>query len=462
MTSLSDKLTAADIARIVHGRLKGEPGAVVLRGRADSRLCRDGDLYVALPGERTDGSLFIEKAWEAGASVVLADSAKHCPAPPEGKALIAVTQPLSALQALARSRRHEAGGLRVAGITGSNGKTTTKEILGAILRAWKGENVLVTEGNYNSDVGLPLTLLNLRSNHELAVLEMGMNRIGEMSELASIAVPDVAVITNVGTAHIGMIGSQEAVAAEKRSIFDYAAADTTAVVDGSGSWRDFLLEGFPGQIRYFGEWPGAGWESFENKGIDGFSLVRCGQTIRFALPGMHNLMNAMAAVEAASVLGAPESAIRNGLEQVQPPPGRSEIVRGAVTIIRDCYNANPESMEASLQLLQGTRIPGRKIVVMGDLKELGDSRDAALRKVGGATAAANPSVFFLFGEDLSAAADSAVEAGYGGEISSFSDIGELGEALRLAVKSGDLVLLKGSRGSALERLDDVLAEISTG
>ena len=455
-------MRASTIADIAGGTLVGNPDAEIQRGRADSRLCRAGDLYVALEGERTDGHLYILPAWEAGAEVVLADKEKELPYPPEGKALVAVTNPLSALQRLAGDLRTGIPGLQVVGITGSNGKTTTKEILAAILRDWKKDSVLVTEGNYNSEIGLPLTLLNLRPRHEIAVLEMGMNRIGEMSLLADIAKPGIAVITNIGSAHVGMLGSREAVAAEKREIFKGAVKSSVAVLAAGGDWNRFLLEGFPGEVRYFGEWGKRGWDSFESLGAEGFLLIRNGREIEFRLPGRHNLLNAMAAVEAALALGAPEDSIAKGLSSMHPVPGRSEIIQGNVTVIEDSYNANPESLGAALELFSSLETAGRRVLVLGELLELGNETDDALRKAGGAAAGVNPDSIFLFGRSLEILMDAAVSAGYRGDIRLFTDMKELQSALSGYLKAGDLVLLKGSRGSALERLKKTIGEVGSG
>ncbi len=455
-------MNAASVASITNGRLQGSPFAEILRGRADSRLCRPGDLYVALPGENTDGSLFAAQAWASGAEVVLADKSKDLPLPDNGKALITVADPLAALHELSRKCRLEMRNLKVVGITGSNGKTTTKEILAAILTDWKKEAILVTEGNYNSDIGLPLTMLSLRPGHEMAVLEMGMNRIGEMALLAEIARPDIAVITNIGSAHVGMLGSREALAVEKRAVFRYAGPESVAVVGCNEVWRDFLLEGFPGKVRQFGEWGSGGWESHTDVGIDGHLMVRYGKEIRFKLPGAHNLQNAMAAVEAALELDVPEESIVNGLNSVVPLFGRSEIINGAVTVIRDCYNANPESLNAALELFSSMAAGGRRILVLGELLELGNETEEALRQAGGAAAAVQPDSIFLFGSSLEVLKNAALIAGYQGEIRLFTEIESLESALSLYMEPGDLVLLKGSRGSALERLDKVIGEVSSG
>lgn len=453
---------AAGIAAIVGGKLTGNPDAVIVGGRADSRICREGDLYVALPGEKTDGILFVANAWETGAVAALVDASGNVPEPPEGKALISVSDPLAALQKLARHLRGEVADLRVVGITGSNGKTTTKEILAAILREWKGNAVLSTEGNYNSDIGLPLTLLGLNPSHEIAVLEMGMNRIGEMALLAEIARPEVAVITNIGSAHVGMLGSRMALAAEKRAIFNEATSDSTAVVAWDEPWKDFLVKEYPGRIVEFGRWNADGWDSYENRGLEGFDVVRNGKKIRFSLPGSHNLRNAMAAVAAAAVLGAPEEAVLNGLAAVRSSFGRSEVVNGPVTVIRDCYNANPESLEAAIDLLKTIRTEGRRVLVLGELLELGEETDDALRRAGGAAAAAAPDAIFLYGDGMQSAKDAVIAAGFDGELRDFGRMEELQSVLAEYLVPGDIVLLKGSRAGALERLDKVLAEVGAG
>ena len=295
-----------------------------------------------------------------------------------------------------------------------------------------------------------------------AVLEMGMNRIGEMALLAETARPDVAVITNIGSAHVGMLGSRKALAAEKRAVFNGAGPASTAVVAWDEPWKDFLVKGYPGAVVEFGRWNADGWDSYENLGLEGFEITRYGKKIHFALPGIHNLKNAMAAAAAAGVLGAPEEAVVSALQSVRPFFGRSEVVKGAVTVIRDCYNANPESLEAALDLLKTIQSEGRRILVLGELRELGDETEDALRKAGGAAAAAGPDAIFLFGEGMQNAKEAAAAAGFGGELREFKEMEELKSVLADFLVPGDIVLLKGSRAGALERLDGVLSEVGTG
>lgn len=455
-------MTAQWIAEVCGGVLSGDPSAEITGGRADSRLCRTGDLFVALPGEHVDGSRFVAAAWEAGADAALAADSADVPEPPAGKALILVSDPLAALQKAASERIRLHPGLRVAGVTGSNGKTTTKEILAAIVRQHWGERALVTRGNYNSDIGLPLMILELKESHEAAVLEMGMNRRGEIAELVSIAPPDVAVITNIGTAHVGLMGSVEAIATEKREILGRGTSDSVAVIGDEEPWADFLLENWPGRIRRFGVIGRNGWDSVEDLGLDGFSIVRHGRRLSFALPGRHNLLNAMAAVEAALALGVGEEDVAAGLESVRAAAGRSEVRRGAVTIIRDGYNANPESLNAAFRLFEESVADGRKIMVLGEMLELGESTQEALTAAGGAAADIGPDALFLFGASLRSLKDAAEASGFAGVLEEYTDMDRLREALEAYLEPGDLVLLKGSRGNALERLDDVFERIGTG
>ena len=456
MNRFLDALTAGAAAEAVGGRLSGDPSVRLSRARADSRVCGPGDLFAALPGERTDGNLYVGEAWRAGASAALASAGYRHPAPGALRALITVDDPPAALQLLAARRREESPRLRVVGVTGSSGKTTTKNILASILVHWMGDELLASEGNFNSDIGLPLTLMDLRSRHRAAVLEMGMNRAGEMALLTKLAKPEIGVITNIGSAHIGLLGSREAIAREKRSIFNGAGPSSTAIVGADEPRRDYLLEGFPGEVRLFGRWGESGWESREDLGLEGYFLHRGGRSIRFRLPGSHNLANAMAAVEAALVMGVPESSIAAGLEAAEPAFGRCDVHRGVFTVIRDYYNANPESLGAALGMLSHAARGKRKIVVLGDMLELGGETSGASRDAGRALADMNPDAVILFGDSLQSAEEVLKASGYPGVLARTVDIEAARSILAENVRPGDTVLLKGSRGSALERLDDVL------
>ncbi len=453
MSKLLDSFNASMLAELTGGLLQGSPEAPILRARADSRICGQGDLFIALPGEKLDGNQFAEDAWNRGAAVVLAKKGSRLPKPAPGKALVLVEDTHNALLRAAAARRNAAPDLEVVGITGSNGKTTTKDILAAIMTARHGDKVLVTPGNYNSDIGLPLTLFGLRAEHRYAVIEMGMNYVGEMKLLTELIRPRVGVITNIGMAHVGKVGSLEAIAREKRAVLKVA---DSAVIWENEPWKDFLAENFQGQIRYFGKWGEKGWIGFKDRGLDGFVIKYKDYNIHFALAGEHNLRNAMAAAEAAIVLGAPDSAIKAGLESVRPAAGRCEVVDGRVTVVNDCYNANPESLMASLEFFANLNSSGRHVAVLGEMLELGHECRAALQKSGRAIARFKPDALFLLGDSLSIVEEVLQSEHYNGYMMRYLSMEKLRHGLAEYVRPGDAVLLKGSRMNALERVMDVL------
>ncbi len=455
MNELLDMFNASMLAELTDGELLGNPDAGICRARADSRICQTGDLFVALPGRTQDGSQFVLSAWEEGAEAALVSKSRDLPAPPPGKSLVIVDDARTALLKAARARREAAKNLRVVGITGSNGKTTTKDILAAIMEAWKGSSVLHTQGNYNSDIGLPLTLFDLRSRHEFAVLEMGMNRIGEIALLADIARPEVGIITNIGLAHVGEIGSLESIASEKKAIFN--SSSSVAVVSANEPWRDFLVGNFPGEVRLFGKWGEKNWIDFKDDGIKGYRIRRGRGEVKYPLAGRHNLLNAMAAVEAALALGVPESAIASGLESVKPADSRCEIIEGKYTVVRDCYNANPESLNAALEFFRGLKLTGRRIVILGELLELGNETIPALKVAGKTVARIEPEAVFLYGDTSISIEESLLASGYQGSLRRYTNMGQLKSDLLGYKKPGDIVLIKGSHGNALERLYDVFA-----
>ena len=455
-------ITSGKLAEITKSRIYGNPDLYIYGASADSRKCEKGNLFVAVEGERTDGNLYASEAIANGAAAVLVKKEINIP-PADGSFSVIVSEdPLKALQTAAGYIRRELFSLKVAGITGSNGKTTTKEILASILKIWKPGKILANKGNLNSDIGLPLTMFSLERNHEAAVLEMGMNRRGEIGLLASIAKPDIAVITNIGSAHAGMLGSVDAVAEEKRSILSYSDSNSIALIKYSEPYLDFLLRDFRGTVRLFGEWGKNGWEKYTDLGTGGFVINRKGRKINFRIPGIHNLYNAMAASEAALALGADEDSVVKGLESSVPVSGRTEIKNGEIIVIRDYYNANPESLLAALSFYDQLEVDGRKLFVMGDLLELGDIKLPALQEIGEKLAEGSVNTVFLFGENLTPVKEASEKQAVHPDFFVFRNIDEVKTALKDYLKKGDAVLLKGSRGSALERLDNVLEQIGTG
>jgi UDP-N-acetylmuramoyl-tripeptide--D-alanyl-D-alanine ligase len=431
----------------------------------DSRNVREGALFAALAGTEHDGHRFVEAAFIAGAAAAVVESPKLAEfnlidtARKMGKSLIVVDNTLRALQESARIYLEQFPRLLKIGITGSSGKTTTKEIAAAIIGAEK--NTVMNPGNFNSETGLPLSVFGVRDFHEAGIFEMGMNRRGEIAELAAVLKPNIALITNTGSAHIGILGSKQAIAEEKKRIFSQFTGNEVALIPGGSEFRNFLAEGVQGTVRFYGPQTIAGLERITELGLEGSEIVLGGRRIRFALPGKHNLADALAAVAIAQEIPVSQEAIQRGLEKTPPLFGRGEILRGRTTVIRDCYNANPESLEQAVEFCNSLEWPGRRIYVIGDMLELGSNSRAAHEDMGRLLLASRADRVFLYGNETEAAAgilDAALAAGeWSRPFFHTRSMEELSRALDGDIQGGELVLLKGSRGCALEQLSGMLA-----
>jgi UDP-N-acetylmuramoyl-tripeptide--D-alanyl-D-alanine ligase len=423
----------------------------------DSRKVLPGGLFVPLKGEKTDGHLYIADAFSRGCSISLTDreywESHKTELEAEARkfrcAFIVVDSALTALRTLAARHLAKFGAFRV-GITGSSGKTTTKEIAGAILR--QAGPAFMNEGNLNSDIGLPLSVFGMRGSPYFALFEMGMNRVGEMDILVDIVRPQAGLITNIGSAHIGMLGSRQAIAVEKKKLFQALAPGQRAYMYEGESFGAFLTEGILADPAFYGETSTPGFQGAMDLGLDGFTLFLDGEKLRFPLPGIFNLRNALGAISLCGGLGVGARAIRQGLEAVAPLFGRGEIVRGDVTFVRDCYNANPQSMRSAMDFIESLAWDGRKVAVLGSMKELGAYCVEEHGKIGRRAAVCGFAAVFLFGEEMEEAFRVLGEEGFRGTSGWFTDFGELYRAVEAFLVSGDIVLVKGSRGMELERL----------
>jgi len=417
---------------------------------------------VPLKGERTDGHLYLKNIGDNGSRLSLVDMSWYTEnrnqveklVKQRGMAFLPVADTLAAMQELAVYHVNRFPDLPVVGITGSNGKTTTKEILGSILS--ESMTTVVNEGNFNSDIGLPLSVFRVEEQHEVAVFEMGMNRVGEMDLLASIVKPDYAVITNIGTAHIGPLGSKDAIAEAKKRIFSYFDGSQTAIIPEMDEYCSFLQEGVNGKVVLYGRQNDAKSIVKVKSGfsIDGFDLEVGGCPCHFSLPGEYNLLNVLAAVSTASEIGVAPECIAAGIDKIEPVFGRGELFKGDITLLRDCYNANPDSMAESLKILDYW--DKRSIAVLGDMLELGSQSDEQHRLIGELAAESSAQAVFLFGKEMETAFESVKSSGYSGYSFWTDNFENLKEALVEFKQSGDLILLKGSRGLALERLTEFL------
>lgn len=463
MSSSLSIFTLKGACEAMGGFFIGSPDIVLGDRILDSRKCKAGDLFIAMKGENTDGHLFIEKALDSGATAVLLESdfwadqgdviTKNYP----DRGFLVVPSTLKGLQDWASSyrRRYLEDTIRI-GVTGSSGKTTMKEMLGAILKS-HGKAVM-NPGNLNSDIGLPLTVLTIPVDAEYAVLEMGINRIGEMDELVEVFKPQMALVTHIGTAHVGLLGSRKGIALEKRKIFRYLTQAGGAIVWGGDEFTPVLTEGLkteglPVPVLTYGE-DQDDFSGAKDLGFKGWLMHLGGTEVTLPLMGRHNLVNALGAVRAARLLGVSWEAVKAGLEEQKPLFGRGELVEGPVTMVVDCYNANPESFGRGIETLRSFNWSGRKILVAGAMGELGSETEAAHRQLGTLIAEESLDGAFFFGKDARLAKQEAVNADF--PVFWTDKIEMLKKQVVDFARQGDLFYLKGSRSMELERLIEPL------
>jgi UDP-N-acetylmuramoyl-tripeptide--D-alanyl-D-alanine ligase len=431
----------------------------------DSRQVEAGSLFVPLPGTRTDGHEYLAEALARGAAAVLVErqrwprvaSALEGRARERGAGVILVPSPLKALQALARAHLARFPGLLRVGVTGSSGKTTTKELIAGILG--RSSPTAASQGNLNSEIGLPLACFQIGPGQRYAIFEMGINRPGEMEILSDIARPDYALVTNIGSAHIGPLGSQAGIAREKKKIFRWFDGRQKAFLFEGERYYAYLARGVRGAVIPFGPRSTKGFEGSQDLGLDGTLIRWEGLRIRFPLFGPHNLANALAAITVAVELGALGSAVQEALEAAEPLAGRSQILRGAATVIQDCYNANPDSVREVLAFVKPLPWKGRKIAVLGSMLELGRRAREEHRSIGAETARAGLDAVLLFGREMAEAYQEMRRLSYSGLLEWTTDFAALRDRLLALVRPADLVVIKGSRGMELERLVPELIEV---
>ena len=423
--------------------------AEVRRVSTDSRSIQSGDLFIALRGEKFDGGAFATQALQQGAVGVVLDAVQA----PGVEPAIRIEDTRLALGKLAAAWRGRFS-MPVIAITGSNGKTTVKEMLAAILRVEAGSSdaVLATEGNFNNDIGLPLMLLRLRDTHRYAVLEMGTNHFGEIDYLTRMARPDVALINNAQVAHVGMLGSLEGIAHAKGEIFNGLGDRGIAVINaddphadlwrGMNSERTVLGFGLGDNADVRGEYQASGYGA-ALKIATSNGVLDC----QIRVPGEHNVRNALAAAAAALAVGARSESIVAGLSGFTGIKGRLQrkpALHGS-TFIDDTYNANPDSVRAALTVLATQ--PGKKILVLGDMAELGEAAPALHAQIGLAARSAGVAKLFALGEQ-----SKETVGAFGAGAMHFERIQELLADLENELTPDTTVLVKGSRFMQMERV----------
>ena len=468
-------LPIADVLTGTGGRLaSGEAIAGFTGVSIDSRTVRPGDLFVALRGARHDGHAFVGEAVARGARGLLVERApEEIADSTDGVAVVMVPDTLTALQRLATHWRQRWGGV-VVGVTGSVGKTSTKELIASVLGAQR--RVLASPGNYNTEVGLPLTLLALEASHQVAVVEMGMYAQGEIRQLARLARPNVGVVTNVGPSHLERLGSLERIAAAKAELVEELPPEGTAVLNADDPRVRAMATRTPARVVLYGVDGGddgapagerlPGGELVRacdvvSHGLDGlsFTLVWKGdrRPVRTALVGRHHVATALAAAGVALALGMSLEQVVQALGAA-PPGSRLRVrqtPRGA-TVLDDTYNASPASTAAALDVLAEAR--GRRVAVLGDMFELGSYEEEGHRLVG-RRAARTADLLVTVGPRAALIAEEALAGGMPRDAVFSCDAKEAAvQVLRRHLQSGDWVLVKGSRGMRMEEIVQALVE----
>ena len=424
---------------------------------SDTRGIGPGQLFIALRGERFDAHDFLDQAAASGAAALMVADAARLPG---GASAVLVDDTRLALGRLGAAWR--AGfSLPVLAVTGSNGKTTTKEMIAAILKAQFGDDVLATRGNLNNDIGLPQTLLGLNATHRAAVIEMGMNHPGEIGYLAPLGAPNVALVTNAQRAHLEGMGDLDEVAREKGSIFNGLLPNGVAVINAddayAGLWREMA-----GQhtVRTFGiDHPADVFGKVKQHGLEtGLELTapEGSASFRLRLPGRHNARNAVAAAAACLAAGIPMAAVVAGLEGFAGVKGRLQRRAGkkGAEILDDTYNANPDSVRAGIDVLAATI--GRKLLVLGDMGEIGEASGQYHDEIGGYAKSQGIDRLFALGD----AAQQAVR-NFGEGARHYCNVDKLITAVEKELGEETTVLVKGSRFMKMERVADALAAVET-
>jgi UDP-N-acetylmuramoyl-tripeptide--D-alanyl-D-alanine ligase len=451
MTTLAQAL-----AWIPGGKLVGDGAQTFLRVHSDTRTLQQGDLFVAIKGENFDANDFLGQAGANGAVAAIAHRGKL----PAGLSGIEVDDSKLALGSLSAGWRSQFD-LPLIAVTGSNGKTTVTQMIASILRAWQPDAMFATQGNFNNDIGLPLTLLRLRAEHRVGVLELGMNHPGEIAYLANIARPTVALVNNAQREHQEFMATVEAVARENGSVISSLGSTGVAVFPAGEEftpvWKELaqsrpcitfgtdseLAFGKPADIVLAGtEWQGGYWQ---------VGVQTCAGRVdyRLHIAGRHNVRNSLAAVACALATGAPLAAIAQGLASFEPVKGRSralEVMLGtrAITLVDDTYNANPDSVRAAIDVL--AELPGPHLAVLGDMGEVGDQGPQFHEEVGEHARAMGIEQLFTLGDQARA---------MGGW--HFTDIESLKAAVIAELPAVASVLVKGSRFMTMERVVQAVA-----
>ena len=466
MNNTLEQMTLENIAKACGGTYVGDDalrGSEITGAVIDSRQVEPGYLYIPIRGERVDGHRFISDVFAKGALAVLSEETLENPAGP----YIRVASSEQALKDIAEFYRSTLG-IKIVGITGSVGKTSTKEMISAVLS--QKFNVLKTEGNFNNEIGLPLTILRIRREHEVAVVEMGISEFGEMHRIAKVAKPDICVMTNIGQCHLENLIDRDGVLRAKSEIFDFLKPDGHIVLNGNDD-KLITVQEVKGvkPVFYYVEDSTAQKadlqyevtaDAIENKGLRGldanlhFPEEVC--QIHEPIPGVHNVYNACAAACVGRIMGLTNEEICEGIAHAKTIAGRTNLITlGDVLVIDDCYNANPISMKASLDVL--AQAEGRRIAVLGDMGELGENEREMHYDVGKYAANTGVDILFCCGT-LSEELAKGAQRGHT-KVMYFAEREKLTQTLLNFVEAGDTVLVKASHFMEFPKIVKALEEV---
>ena len=476
-------LTKDELLTAVKGTQIGSAQCSFNDVQTDSRnVCAEKPcMFVPLMGEFQNGHKYIPDVLKKGAAVILMNEAEYQEKASYYDELVAsnpavcfvrVENTLHALQDAAEAYvTKKCRNMILVSITGSSGKTTTKEMMVSVARIHFGEKgVAYTYGNLNSETGLPLSVFKIRGDEKIGIFEMGMNRVNEIGEISKVLKSRFGIITNIGTAHIGILGSQQNIATEKRKSLSYIPADGAAIVGSADAFADYCTEGVRGKVVKFGtDVPESvsGVKFVEDKGLFGTDFELDGLSVHLPLSGKYNYLNALSVIACAKEIGIPSEDIKRGLETVSAISGRMEVCETKlrcgkkVVLIKDCYNANLDSMLKVIDFCGELKNVGKKIFVLADMKELGAESEKSHETVGLRVCEVEPSQVYLVGPEMKAAEkvcckDNNISVKWYDE-SNDKNFAEIAESINFAANDNDVILLKGSHSMQLEKLVPLLS-----
>ncbi len=454
---------ALDIAKIVSGVLiSGDQKELLTSVSIDSRSINKGDVFIPIVGDKFDGHDYIDDAMSNGAAgfftEIWDEKIKRIAANYDGPVAIKIDDSIKALQYLASNNISKLSS-KVVGITGSTGKTSTKNMISSILG--RSRKIVSTPMNFNNEIGLPLSILGCDSETELFVLEMGMRGSGQIEELVNIAGPDIGLITNIGDSHVGVLGSQEDIAKAKSELIKALPIEGFAVLNADDPWTPVLIDGTEAKVITFGRVPAADYCAtnihLDNEARPNFLVhTPVGKiSIQLSVPGQHAVQNALAAIAVAGCFGIETEEIEKGLREMPIDLMRMNIAAksNGVIVINDTYNANPTSMEAALKTAAAFNSKGKRIAVLGDMAELGEGSGEAHYEVGRKAATLGIDILVTVGDAARNMKRGAIDGGLSKkDIHYYLDKEEAIKFLRENLEADDLVLVKASRCMEFEQI----------